>query len=246
MRRHTVALFGFHAALALTGTAAVVSHGLGSASTPVHPRAAAVVHAVHAPMRNARPHSHVVASVVVTADQAVGAPVPSGAAHHHKAAPQPHQRAAVSATILSAARPVAIASPPVLTPRQRLERAVARIPGGPDPTISWVLEAQEGHWGTADWYRNVIWISPAVPSGHLYDVVVHEWSHLKSVKSYGGDVGAAMTAMNGYFGGTGLEGAERAADCMARLDGATWTHYTGCDDSRWRAGAARLLRGQQL
>jgi hypothetical protein len=130
--------------------------------------------------------------------------------------------------------------------QQQLDSAIARIPGGSDPNTTWLLQANDGHWGTTDWYHNVIWISPSVPSNRVYDVVVHEWNHLKSVKDYGGNVDAALTAMNRFFGGSDLTGAERAADCMARLDGATWTHYTACDNSSWRAGAARLLRGQQL
>jgi hypothetical protein len=132
------------------------------------------------------------------------------------------------------------------TPRQRLDAAVARIPGYRTAEVTWLLQANDGHWGTADWYRDVIWISPRVPSGRVYDVVVHEWSHIKSVRVYGGDVNLAVSEMNRYFGGSGLIGAERAADCMARLDGARWTHYTSCDDSRWRAGAAQLLAGRRL
>ena len=134
----------------------------------------------------------------------------------------------------------------VTTPRQRLDAAVARIPGYGTSPVTWLLQANDGHWGTADWYRDVIWISPRVPSGRVYDVVVHEWSHVKSVRDYGGDVNLAVSEMNRYFGGSGLIGAERAADCMARLDGARWTHYTSCADSRWRAGAAQLLAGRRL
>ena len=80
----------------------------------------------------------------------------------------------------------------------------------------------------------------------MYDVVIHEYSHLQSVVPYGGDVDVAMSAMNRYFGGSGLDGSERAADCMARLQGASWTHYTACDDAHWRDGARRLVQGQKL
>jgi hypothetical protein len=135
---------------------------------------------------------------------------------------------------------------PKLTPRQRVDLAVLRIPGYRAGSIQWVLEAKDGFWGTADWYRNVIWISPTVPAPLLYDVVVHEWSHIRSVETYGGDVDLAMREMNRYFGGSGFTGAERAADCMARLQGALWTHYTTCQDASWRTGAARLLSGHRL
>ena len=118
--------------------------------------------------------------------------------------------------------------------------------GGRPGSVTWVLQANDGHWGTADWYANTIWVSPRVPSDRLFDVVVHEWSHLQSVAVYDGDVRTAVSAMTRYFGGGGLVGAERAADCMARLEGARWTHYTTCADARWRAGAARLLAGRRL
>jgi len=42
------------------------------------------------------------------------------------------------------------------------------------------------------------------------------------------------------------ETAERAADCMAKLQGASYTHYTPCLDHGWRRAAARLLAGQRL
>jgi hypothetical protein len=127
-----------------------------------------------------------------------------------------------------------------------LDAAIARIPGNAALTARWVVSNRYGHWGTADWYHDTLYVSPSVPSGYLYDVAVHEWSHELSVLDYAGDVGDAVTAMNRYFGGSGLVGAERAADCMARLQGATWTHYTSCSSTRWRAGARVLLRGRRL
>ena len=133
-----------------------------------------------------------------------------------------------------------------LTPRQRMMRAVDRIPGYHTGDAVWAISSQWGHWGVADLYGGVAYISPSVPSSRMYDVVAHEWSHLLMVKAYGGDVMSALNDANKYFGGSDLTGAERAADCMARLLGATWTHYTSCSDSRWRDGARRLLNRQRL
>jgi hypothetical protein len=124
--------------------------------------------------------------------------------------------------------------------------AVGRIPGYVPGGARWVVSTEYGSWGTADWYRGIVYISPRVPRTRLYDVAVHEWSHLLSVRPYAGNVDAAVAAMNTYFGGSGMVGAERAADCMALLLSARWTHYTSCADSRWRAGAQQLLRGEQL
>jgi len=94
--------------------------------------------------------------------------------------------------------------------------------------------------------HSTVYVSPAVPADRIDDVVVHEWSHLVSVRDYGFDVPQATAAMNSYFGGSGLVGAERAADCMALRLGAAWTHYSSSDDAHWRAGADRLLQGQAL
>ena len=127
-----------------------------------------------------------------------------------------------------------------------LNRAIARISTYRPGIARWAVSRRYGYWGTADWYHAVLYISPAVPSQYVYDVAVHEWSHELSVLDYDGDVSTATAAMSRYFGGRGLTGAERAADCMAVLQGATWTHYTRCTDMRWRDGAARLVRGEQL
>src|SRR3954470_11753094 len=127
-----------------------------------------------------------------------------------------------------------------------LNTAIARIPTYHSGTSRWIISGRYGHWGTTDWYHDTLYISPTVPADRLYDVAVHEWSHELSVLDYHGDVDAAVKAMTRYFGGSGLTGAERAADCMARLQGAGWTHYTSCTDRRWRSGAAKLLRGRVL
>jgi hypothetical protein len=129
---------------------------------------------------------------------------------------------------------------------ERVRLAVSRIPGYRTGDAVWSITPSFGHWGVADIYSGVVYLSPRVPANRVYDVVAHEWSHLLSVKAYDGDVNGALDAMNGYFGGSGLVGAERAADCMARQLGATWTHYTPCTSSTWRAGARRLLAHERL
>jgi hypothetical protein len=133
-----------------------------------------------------------------------------------------------------------------LTPQQRMMHAVARIPGYHTGEAVWAITPGLGSWGLAEMGGGVAYISPTVPSNRMYDVVAHEWSHLLTAKVYGNDISTALAAMNAYFGGSGLTGAERAADCMARELGATWTHYTPCSNSTWRAGAHRLLSRQKL
>lgn len=127
-----------------------------------------------------------------------------------------------------------------------LNNAVARIPTYRAGTVRWVVSRAYAFWGTADWYHGVLYVSPDVPRSKLYDVAVHEWSHELSVLDYAGDVAAATKAMNAWFGGSGLTGPERAADCMSILQGATWTHYTTCTNSHWRAGARLLVSGKPL
>jgi hypothetical protein len=166
----------------------------------------------------------------------------------HAAAPAPRPHAPSPTGTVAVARTshrtVRVATGP--TGWAQLDSAIARIPTYHAHAARWVVSSRYGHWGTADWYHDTLYIEPSVPSAYLYDVAVHEWSHELSVLDYNGNVAAAVAAMNHYFGGTGLVGAERAADCMAILQGATWTHYTTCADRVWRAGAAVLLKGKEL
>ena len=129
----------------------------------------------------------------------------------------------------------------------RLERAINRIPGySSHRPAHWVSTSRYGHYGATDLATNNIYINPRVPSSRLDSVLRHEWSHILSVRAYGGSYGAMMAATNRTFGGSGMTGAERAADCMAIELGATWTHYTPCSDAHWRAGARTLLSRQRL
>jgi hypothetical protein len=152
-------------------------------------------------------------------------------------------RAAKPAAAIRRTTTVRSAAP---TFQQALDAAVARIPTYRPGTARWVVSRAYAFWGTADWYHDVLYVSPDVPTSKLYDVAVHEWSHELSVLDYGGDVTAATAAMNAWFGGSELTGPERAADCMSLLQGAHWTHYTTCTNAVWRAGAARLIAGQRL
>jgi hypothetical protein len=166
---------------------------------------------------------------------------PKARSHTHRvasrSAPSPHRRSQPGHVAVAPLGP---------THWPALNLAIARIPGSGAERVRWIVTGRYGYWGTADWYAGAIYISPSVPQSKLYAVAVHEWSHLLSIQPYGGDVRAAVAAMDRVFGGNGLTGAERAADCMARLQGARWTHYTSCQVSAWRVSAALLLHGSQL
>jgi hypothetical protein len=187
------------------------------------------------------------------------APAPTGTVHTTSGTPANPARTATprrAAPVRPAPARVAKPAAPVVrrtgtsvrtsTFQQALDAAIARIPTYRAGTARWVVTRAYAFWGTADWYHDVLYVSPDVPTSKLYDVAVHEWSHELSVLDYDGDVAAATKAMNAWFGGSDLTGAERAADCMAILQGAHWTHYTTCTNATWRAGAAKLVAGERL
>jgi hypothetical protein len=133
-----------------------------------------------------------------------------------------------------------------LSAQQLLNRAVAALPNFHAGDATFVLKPGLGSWGLSDMGGGIVYISPTVPANRMYSVVAHEWGHVLSVKPYLPDAMAGVNAMNAWFGGSGLTGAERAADCIARILGATWTNYTPCTDAHWRDGARKLLAHQAL
>lgn len=232
---------------ALIGTALVVA-GLHGAHGTVGPAGGAITPAaaVYRPPANPLPDTSLNRVRIAQATHKPAAIRHAPASGHKKAATT---RPRVSAAHTAPRRTTATA-PVKAAPQQSfgaaLAAAVARIPTYTPGAARWVVSSKYDFWGTADWYHDVLYVSPDVPRDKLYDVAVHEWSHELSVLDYGGDVSTATKAMNAWFGGSGLVGAERAADCMAILQGATWTHYTTCTNSEWRRGAAKLVAGKQL
>jgi hypothetical protein len=203
--------------------------------------------------------------------QAAPAPAPApaqqAAPHSKPARKEPRQATArtssvakpkrpKAATPARTAKPVAMSRPsqPVRsrgpTGWTALDEVIGRLPsGGALSSIRWVVTSRHGHYGATDLSTATIYISPTVPTGRLGSVARHEYAHVISMRAYGGNVPAAVTAMNRSFGGPsprGMGGVERAADCMARELGASWFTYTSCDNAAWRAQAARLLSGRPL
>ena len=184
-----------------------------------------------------------------------GGPAPFHTTHAAASAPRhavvrrtPHHRrpprSVRKAVRVTARRPHRVVHGP--STWSTLNAAIARMPSYHSGQARWVVSSRYGHWGTTDWYHDTIYIEASVPPAYVYSVAVHEWSHELSVLDYGGNVDAAVAAMDRYFGGSGLVGAERAADCMAILQNATWTDYTSCSEARWRHGARVLLHGHRL
>jgi hypothetical protein len=127
-----------------------------------------------------------------------------------------------------------------------LNRAIGRIPNYRPGVATWTVTARFGHWGTTDLSNGRVYISPSVPASRLYSVVAHEYGHALASKNWGRNWRAADVAMNRWFGASTPTGRERAADCMALVQGATWTNYTSCTSTRWRQGARILLAGRRL
>lgn len=127
-----------------------------------------------------------------------------------------------------------------------LNHAIHRLPTYHPRWARWVVGGPSSWWSTTDWYARVIYIHRSVPTDRLYSVAAHEWGHILEARAYDGNIVRMVRRLHRYYGGSGLMGAEYAADCMAKVQGATWTHYTSCTRHSWRHGARRLLRGRPL
>jgi hypothetical protein len=182
--------------------------------------------------------------VVAPPAKKVVTPRPKRVTRVRKAAASTPSKPVVRKPVVS--HPVVKKAPqPPLTFAARLAAAVARIPGYKPGSATWEVTSKYGNWGAADWKYRIIYISPTIPTDRIYDVAVHEWSHILSLMPYASNT-EAKAAMNRVFGGSGLTGAERAADCMALRLGATWTNYTDCTNAAWKAAAAKLIAGQAI
>lgn len=120
-----------------------------------------------------------------------------------------------------------------------LDAAIARIPHYYPGIAQWHV-GDRGAWGATQLDTGDIWIAPRTPLADLYSVVVHEYGHAISGHLYGGFY-PAQDAADRLFGQQGEYGLEVEADCMARVEGATFTNYTPCANNTWRAYARVLV-----
>ena len=133
-----------------------------------------------------------------------------------------------------------------LTSWAGLNQAIARIPNYRAGVATWVATSRYGHWGATDLGNGNIYVSPSVPASRVYSVASHEYAHALTSHNYGWQWQAADVALNRWFGGGTPASRERAADCMALAQGATWTNSTSCQNEHWRQGARILLAGGRL
>ncbi|HVY11006.1 MAG TPA: hypothetical protein VHB18_12770 [Mycobacteriales bacterium] len=157
--------------------------------------------------------------------------------------------AGAAATAVTLPSPPAAAGPNRTVRHANLLSAINGLPNYFPGVVHWKLSTSLDHYGTTDWDTNTITISAFTPLSLLYSVVAHEWSHEVQAYDYRGNLWAGVKAMDRHFGGggkSGQRGIEYAADCMAVLQGATWTDYTSCRNDKWRGSAKRLLHGKRL
>ena len=127
-----------------------------------------------------------------------------------------------------------------------LNQAIAQIPNYQTGVATWMVTNRYGHWGATDLANGDIYISPNIPASKVYAVAAHEYAHARTLYNYGWNLQVANVALNTWFGGGDVTARERAADCMAIAEGATWTSYTSCQNAHWRQGSRILLAGQRL
>jgi hypothetical protein len=162
--------------------------------------------------------------------------------------------AAIGAAVAAVALPLTHAGATPDQPQRTVHHAnlMDAINGLPDyyaGFVHWKLSTDWKHYGTTDWATNTITISAFTPLNLLYSVVAHEWSHEVQAYDYHPNEVELVQQLNRHFGGpgsTGERGVEFSADCMAILQGATWTHYTACHNKTWRHDARVLLEGKKL
>ena len=196
-----------------------------------------------------------VAPVRVATVSVAAVPVPAApvvAAPAAATAPVAPVRIATTTASTPANSPAAAArtAPRAASASAGLGRAIAAIPGyASGAPVRWVISSNFGHYGMTDWYHNTIYLSPSIPASQLASVAKHEYGHILEARAYGGDIQAMITALTPVFGAGGrgnLDGTELAADCVAIVNGASWTHYTGCSNPSWRAAARTLISGHRL
>jgi hypothetical protein len=125
-----------------------------------------------------------------------------------------------------------------------LDAAIDEIPVYYPGIAHWHAE-DKGAWGATDLDTGDIYISPKAPVNDLLSIVEHEYGHALTGAMYGGFYPAEAVA-DRLFGQHGEYGLEIEADCMARVQGATWTNYTACTNPTWRGYASKLVHRIKL
>lgn len=170
------------------------------------------------------------------ADEARAAQEAAEAREAKKAADAARERAADAAAARPAQRPVDAAAPSsAATPAERPAAAAAPAPRTGAPSKQAIAQATfarfgfsnvvydtgatQGHYGATDLDNQVIFMQLSIiPTDRVASVAIHEYMHIIQARTYGG-----YDATVAHYGS--VLGMERAADQMARANGATWTNY---------------------
>ena len=124
------------------------------------------------------------------------------------------------------------------------EATLRSLPGNAGVSIHWDDPDLGGHlggvWSGSTSYMMVSSTRLAGNPSRTRDVVRHEIAHIyqgRLAATYGLSWSQLGTRMSAAFGANAQE---KAADCVARHFGASWTHYTsdcsGADKQAWVAG----------
>lgn len=101
------------------------------------------------------------------------------------------------------------------------------------------VTSRYGHAGVTALSSGRMYIAPGLSASYLRYVVAHECAHNKQFRAFRGDVPAMIQRLNAIYGGSGLTGVERNADCVTVRLGLSGQHYTRqCAGARGRAADA--------
>jgi len=170
-------------------------------------------------------------------------PAPPVAVSSSPAAP-PVAAAPVATAAASTAPPAKPAAPVVEPPAAEsagdwMTDLMPRV--DPNGLATWVFE-RNGGWGASN--GHTVYIDPNVPTDKRFSVMAHEYSHILQARVFGSlrNSKAALSAIIGS-GPSDIAANESTADCMALMQGATWTDY-GCQN-QLRPAAAAILAGRR-
>ena len=122
---------------------------------------------------------------------------------------------------------------------ESINRALARV-GCAGTTIE-IVDSIQGAAGLAYPWKGQITIARGLPAYYISYVAAHECAHMLQLWNTGGQWSEVVARMNQIYGGTGYQGLEQNADCIAAVLGFPEGGYTrNCSGQRWTAAEAVL------
>lgn len=115
----------------------------------------------------------------------------------------------------------------------------------PDSAIV-VKQLPNNLWGTAELGKNIINISPKVPSKHLRSVALHECAHHRQYSLYSRDWTGFKNRMNKIYGRKGDLGMENNTECIANYwyKNSYWGYSVQCTGEK-QTVAVKIAKNQR-